>query len=159
MKPQPNTTVLAASKLAMHRDSHVISKLKPKIRIIHLLAPEIIKTDEASFRELVQRLTGKTAPAERKIHPEKTRSFPTKELRIFCPKPSKKIESDNGVNTLHNGNRMTKQSEKIWGGENSNWFMGGFGDMDSLIQDLGEFPLLPLQFSHSNAYGGMALFQ
>uniref|UniRef100_A0A0E0LDK1 VQ domain-containing protein n=1 Tax=Oryza punctata TaxID=4537 RepID=A0A0E0LDK1_ORYPU len=36
-----------------------VHKERPKIRIIHIIAPEIIKTDVASFRDLVQRLTGK----------------------------------------------------------------------------------------------------
>ena len=36
---------------------------RPKIRIIHIIAPEIIKTDVANFRDLVQRLTGKPACA------------------------------------------------------------------------------------------------
>ncbi|KAI3412250.1 VQ domain-containing protein [Psidium guajava] len=54
------------SPLAMHKHSHAISKVnsKPKIRIIHIFAPEIIKTDVENFRELVQRLTGKP-PSER----------------------------------------------------------------------------------------------
>lgn len=34
---------------------------RPKIKIIHIIAPEIIKTDVANFRDLVQRLTGKAA--------------------------------------------------------------------------------------------------
>ncbi|CAN0927643.1 VQ motif-containing protein 25 [Linum grandiflorum] len=38
------------------------NKNPPKIRIIHIFAPEIIKTDVANFRELVQRLTGKPTP-------------------------------------------------------------------------------------------------
>ncbi|CAN6163448.1 unnamed protein product [Urochloa humidicola] len=33
--------------------------MRPKIKIIHIIAPEIIKTDVANFRDLVQRLTGK----------------------------------------------------------------------------------------------------
>lgn len=48
----------------MHKNSQIIAKVKPKIRIIHIFAPEIIKTDAANFRELVQRLTGK--PTENK---------------------------------------------------------------------------------------------
>ncbi|XP_073278674.1 VQ motif-containing protein 25-like [Primulina huaijiensis] len=35
--------------------------MKPRIRIIHLFAPEIIEIDAANFREEVQRLTGKPA--------------------------------------------------------------------------------------------------
>ncbi|XP_010672811.2 VQ motif-containing protein 18 [Beta vulgaris subsp. vulgaris] len=53
------TTTTTSGGLGMHRDSRVISKVQPKIRIIHIFAPEIIKTDVANFRELVQRLTGK----------------------------------------------------------------------------------------------------
>ncbi|XP_028774330.1 VQ motif-containing protein 17-like [Neltuma alba] len=41
------------------RQSQVIAKLKPKIRVIHVDAPKIIQTDAANFRDLVQRLTGK----------------------------------------------------------------------------------------------------
>ncbi|XP_078176420.1 VQ motif-containing protein 25-like [Carex rostrata] len=33
----------------------------PKVRIIHIVAPDIIKTDVSNFRDLVQRLTGKPA--------------------------------------------------------------------------------------------------
>ncbi|KAJ8470708.1 hypothetical protein OPV22_025051 [Ensete ventricosum] len=49
------------TSLASSKDSHLISKLKPKIRIVHIVTPEIIKTDVDNFRELVQRLTGKPA--------------------------------------------------------------------------------------------------
>ncbi|KAF8660340.1 hypothetical protein HU200_057920 [Digitaria exilis] len=43
-----------------HRlSSHSIAKAPPrKIRIIHVLAPEVIKTEARHFRDLVQRLTG-----------------------------------------------------------------------------------------------------
>ncbi|KAG6411449.1 hypothetical protein SASPL_129531 [Salvia splendens] len=58
----------------MQRNSRTISKTKQKIRIIHIFAPEIIKTDAANFRELVQRLTGK---------PEKTKGLRKKDARIL----------------------------------------------------------------------------
>ncbi|XP_073152314.1 VQ motif-containing protein 18-like [Henckelia pumila] len=45
----------------MNKNSQIISKMKPRIRIIHLFAPEIIEIDAANFREEVQRLTGKPA--------------------------------------------------------------------------------------------------
>ncbi|KAF3327622.1 VQ motif-containing protein 25 [Carex littledalei] len=35
------------------------TKMVPKVRIIHIVAPDIIKTDVSNFRDLVQRLTGK----------------------------------------------------------------------------------------------------
>lgn len=47
------------SSIPLHHTSHSISKLKPKIRVVHLIAPEIIQTDVTNFRGLVQKLTGK----------------------------------------------------------------------------------------------------
>ncbi|KAL6873480.1 hypothetical protein ACP4OV_013562 [Aristida adscensionis] len=59
--------VVSASTMLVHRGSNAASTTatttRPKIRIIHIIAPEIIKTDVANFRELVQRLTGKPAGA------------------------------------------------------------------------------------------------
>ncbi|KAL6603821.1 hypothetical protein ACP70R_044182 [Stipagrostis hirtigluma subsp. patula] len=55
---------MSASTMPVQRDSHMTSATaRPKIKIIHIIAPEIIKTDVANFRELVQRLTGKPACA------------------------------------------------------------------------------------------------
>lgn len=54
-----NSTLSSRKFLALHESSRAISKPRPKIRIIHVFAPEIIKTDVENFRELVQRLTGK----------------------------------------------------------------------------------------------------
>ncbi|XP_057547377.1 VQ motif-containing protein 25-like [Amaranthus tricolor] len=57
-----STMINPTTSLSMHKDSRVISKTQqPKIRIIHIFAPEIIKTDVANFRELVQRLTGNSS--------------------------------------------------------------------------------------------------
>ncbi|PPD69912.1 hypothetical protein GOBAR_DD33209 [Gossypium barbadense] len=53
------TRMPPSTPLSVHKDSQIISKAKPKIRIIHLFAPQIIKTDVANFRQLVQTLTGK----------------------------------------------------------------------------------------------------
>lgn len=43
----------------MNKNSQIITKIKPKIRIIHIFAPEVINTDVKNFRTLVQSLTGK----------------------------------------------------------------------------------------------------
>ncbi|KAL9233125.1 hypothetical protein vseg_008159 [Gypsophila vaccaria] len=50
----------SSQTLGLHRGSRTISKIQqePKIRIIHMYAPEIINVDVSNFRELVQRLTG-----------------------------------------------------------------------------------------------------
>lgn len=48
------------TRTSICRGSHAMMKMEPKkIRIIHVFTPEVIKTDIANFRELVQKLTGK----------------------------------------------------------------------------------------------------
>ncbi|EYU27157.1 hypothetical protein ABFS82_02G128500 [Erythranthe guttata] len=59
-----DATSLVPSKFVVNEYSRTIAKVKPKIRIIHIVAPEIIKTDVQNFRELVQKLTGKPAEAK-----------------------------------------------------------------------------------------------
>lgn len=48
----------------MQRESQEISK--PEIRVVHIFPPEIIMTDPANFRELVQKLTGKPKKEKKK---------------------------------------------------------------------------------------------
>ncbi|KAK8594270.1 hypothetical protein V6N13_126079 [Hibiscus sabdariffa] len=127
----------SSSPLSLHRDSQTISKSKPKIRIIHVFAPEIIKTDAANFRELVQRLTGKP---------------PHEKGRLRKPRFGK--EDGEAKMELRTGFERVKEEEGIWGisGENPGGLFSGFGDFDGLIQELGvgaePFPLLPLDASH-----------
>ncbi|KAI3819985.1 hypothetical protein L1987_13840 [Smallanthus sonchifolius] len=111
-------------QLTMHQDCRIISKIKPKIRIIHIFAPEIIKTDVANFRELVQRLTGK--PTEkRKL---KARKETCKRSR-FSQEGSEVKEK-------------IKEEDEIWVGANSGGgFLGGFGDLDHGFMQ---------EFSHHN---------
>ncbi|KAK8490925.1 hypothetical protein V6N11_008589 [Hibiscus sabdariffa] len=128
------------SALSVHRDSQTISKAKPKIRIIHIFAPEIIKTDVANFRELVQRLTGK--PPQEKGCKRKARK----------PVAAKKMELRTGfLAGLETRERVKEEDEGMWGKNNYNIgeASGGFlSDFDGFIQELGEFPLLPLDSSH-----------
>ncbi|KAL0339569.1 UNVERIFIED_CONTAM: VQ motif-containing protein 25 [Sesamum radiatum] len=98
----------------MHKNSHTISKSKPKIRIIHIFAPEIIKTDAANFRELVQRLTGKpTADDHRNINCcSKTRILRKKEQRVLSSS-NKKMEELNQFPFLEG----TTQINDAYGGD------------------------------------------
>ncbi|KAF7003996.1 hypothetical protein CFC21_019260 [Triticum aestivum] len=60
VKLQSRAAPAPSSAMGAHRWSRPIAKGPPrKIRIVHVLAPEVIKTDARHFRELVQRLTGK----------------------------------------------------------------------------------------------------
>ncbi|KAL5214583.1 hypothetical protein ABZP36_003735 [Zizania latifolia] len=52
----------SSSAMGAHKLPRAIAKAPPrKVRIVHVLAPEVIKTEARHFRELVQRLTGKPA--------------------------------------------------------------------------------------------------
>lgn len=48
--PQPTSTAAAAA----------VQQQAPSIRVIHIFAPKVIKTDVANFRSTVQRLTGRS---------------------------------------------------------------------------------------------------
>ncbi|KAF3452643.1 hypothetical protein FNV43_RR03076 [Rhamnella rubrinervis] len=113
MKQQSFTPTSASTKLAMHKDSHVISKFKPKIRIIHIFAPEVIKTDAANFRQIVQSLT------EKDQFPSSLRSG--SELMI-----KEEIEE------------LWRSS-----GEKINGFLDGFSDLDGFVEELSEFHSFP----------------
>ncbi|XVF56010.1 hypothetical protein PTKIN_Ptkin06aG0082100 [Pterospermum kingtungense] len=149
-----------SSPLSIGKDSLTISKEKPKIRIIHIFAPEIIKTDVANFRELVQRLTGKPSQDHKgrcKKKPRIVRSNDTQEPRItgFCEnKPvvaaamAKKMELRTGfLAGLETRERVKEEDQGMWNmsniSDNSGGFLSGFGDLDGFIQELGEFPFLP----------------
>nr|XP_033514768.1 VQ motif-containing protein 25-like isoform X2 [Nicotiana tomentosiformis] len=145
-----------SSVLGMNKNSQTISKMKPKIRIIHIFAPEIIKTDVANFRELVQRLTGK--PSEKKKNNnnsynniKKRQQITTKQL---VPKKMELIRS--GCNYPSEFRERIKGEEDIWRNANSGaGFLGGFQDYDGCFMQ--DFNLLPLDASAQlDAYGPVA---
>ncbi|GFY99815.1 VQ motif-containing protein [Actinidia rufa] len=124
-----NTTTTTSPALGIHKDSQRICKIKPKIRIIHIFAPEIIKTDVANFRELVQRLTGKPTEGNTKKRPRRV-------PRIEVAKKMSFRE------------RLKEEGEFMWGSggeinQNCGGFLGGFADLDGFMQELNEFPMLP----------------
>ncbi|XP_009614049.2 VQ motif-containing protein 25-like [Nicotiana tomentosiformis] len=157
-----------SSVLGMNKNSQTISKMKPKIRIIHIFAPEIIKTDVANFRELVQRLTGK--PSEKKKNNnnsynniKKRQQITTKkkddqQWRIvnkqLVPKKMELIRS--GCNYPSEFRERIKGEEDIWRNANSGaGFLGGFQDYDGCFMQ--DFNLLPLDASAQlDAYGPVA---
>ncbi|KAE9590483.1 hypothetical protein Lalb_Chr20g0108211 [Lupinus albus] len=146
----------ASSKVVgVERDSHVISKFKPKIRIIHIYAPEIIKTDAANFRELVQRLTGKS---------EDERGSGSKSKTVLTKDPMDYLYPNKGMNmimeekeegedfmSLQNGIRIKDQEEEevkadIWRRSKSNeklsGFFDGFSELESFMEELSTKPLV-----------------
>ncbi|KAL4601436.1 hypothetical protein ACB092_11G272900 [Castanea dentata] len=143
MKPHSCKPSSAAStQLSMHKHSREISKLKPKIRIIHIYAPEVIKTEPANFRELVQRLTGKPAEMMKSNRNSTTcsttRSPPSKNIMSFYREPSCSTkEMHDAFANLQNGVRIKEEDEEeFWRNENLNGFFDGFSDLDGFIEEL-----------------------
>ncbi|CAH8362146.1 unnamed protein product [Eruca vesicaria subsp. sativa] len=135
----------SSSALAMHKQSYSITKSKPKIRIIHIYAPEIIKTDVANFRELVQSLTGK--PEDRGVSKTKPRRDTHRQVQDM-----NNMVKLREVERYDQGFCLNSEMEEIsmtWNGNNgvgesSGGFLNGLGDFEGFIQELGEFPYLPL---------------
>lgn len=127
---------LSSSTLGIRKESHGITKAKPKIRIIHIFAPEIIKTDAANFRELVQRLTGK--PVERRGGKKKKR-VARYEPRAAESSPAATV--DHPSSELSGSRAVKKEEAEMWGCVN--WsLIGEFAEMEdglSTHDQLGEF--------------------
>lgn len=148
----------SSSSIAMHKQSYSITKSKPKIRIIHIFAPEIIKTDVANFRELVQSLTGKPDDDH---HQKASKTKPRRDHH----RQVQDINNNNNnhvlmINTEAFGlNSEMEDNEEIsmtWNGNNglgesSGGFLNGLGDFEGFIQELGEFPYLPLSSMDASA--------
>ena len=143
-----NPSSSASSKLGMHRESHVISQLiKPKVRIIHVFAPKVIKTDVANFRELVQRLTGQPCGSEGMIK-KKARSStaPGKRKKTgssICESSKKAMQQlpELGLPSLMRGEKLRVEVEanEMLGGQNcsSNFnSLDGYGDLKGFVPDV-----------------------
>ena len=140
MKPHTSQpSFFSTSSLNMRNESHVISNTKPKIRIIHVLAPEIIKTDASNFRQLVQRLTGMKGEEE-----------PKKKIKALESNNYKAEETTESCNSGSRDKMKEEEEEERRGEENRK----SFGDLDSLIRELiDDFPLVPLNSSCKDAFG------
>lgn len=162
IKKPPYISHSTPSPLAMHKNSHPISKTKPKIRIIHIFAPEIIKTDVENFRELVQRLTGKPTEHDHHHHHQKVgKKRPRNPTREEEPRSTSVLEKPDlvtknvelrstffGFETREKVKEEEEEEQILWNGANSGGFLHGFADFDGFIQELDEFPLLPVDTSH-----------
>lgn len=168
----PNYTCISNSNqpnfLDMHKDSHKISKMKPKIRIIHIYAPEIIKTDAENFRELVQKLTGKPSE-DKKYFKKKTRVIVEGSKKEGREQESSKstTSSGSGLSSEDCSRMITIKNEVsnnggFWGldltmdkvKEEVGGYLGGFSDLEGFISEInGGFPLFPLDHATHNMQG------
>lgn len=146
-----SSTSTTSSKLGVDKDSQVISKVKPKIRIIHIYAPEIIKTDAANFRELVQRLTGKPEDHEKGGARSKSKTAPPPSkgsMDLNLEKVMIMQEDEKDFLSLQNGTSVKNENEEeeIWrrskSNEKFNGFLDGFSELDGFMDELSTMPLL-----------------
>ncbi|XP_045805697.1 VQ motif-containing protein 25-like [Trifolium pratense] len=155
------------NSLAMHKQSHTVSKIKPKIRIIHIFAPEIIKTDTENFKELVQNLTGKPSE-EKRYYKKKTRKVEVEESKKegIREQESRSTSSGSGLSSEEFPRMMTMKNEvsngEFWGLNltkvkeevGSGGYLGGFSDLEGFISEInGGFPMFPLDHVTNNIQG------
>ncbi|CAL9120922.1 unnamed protein product [Musa textilis] len=139
---------------AMHDCSRESKRLKPEIRVVHVSSPEIIKTDAANFRELVQRLTGKPTIGigkNKKKKKKKTRTLRMTAEGEVAPR-CKPLEVMGGQKEMHEeygcgeGAKRGPEVEEmreLWVEKNSGCFSGKFGEIDGFLQELSDVPLPP----------------
>ncbi|KAK4345939.1 hypothetical protein RND71_036115 [Anisodus tanguticus] len=145
-----------STPLRMNKNSQNISKLKPKIHIIHIFAPEIIKTDVANFRELVQRLTGKPSEIKKNNNNIKKISRISTSKKLV-PNKLELIRSGFNYPSELMRERIKGEEEDIW--RNANYgggFLSGFQEFDGFMQEFNQLPFLPLDantINHLDAYG------
>ncbi|GMN55364.1 hypothetical protein TIFTF001_024487 [Ficus carica] len=129
--------------------------MKPKIRIIHVFAPEIIKTDVANFRQLVQSLTGKGAEqADAKGKDEEDCDKNRKGFdRSASDQPTSKKTAEQTIKRGVDGDRfpavIKEEVEELWrssgddhhkmNNSSATSFLDGFSDLEyGFIDEISE---------------------
>lgn len=139
LSPMAKDDPSGPSAPSMCGDSHYAPEAKPKVRIIHVVAPEVIKTDVENFRELVQSLTGKHCSNQKALRrirkPGSIRKGPRRSKDGYVP----------GTSSPDSGRTVVKKEGLgMWNAETSRGFLNGFEHLDGYAQELVEFPLLPM---------------
>lgn len=140
----------APAMVAVRAASHVISKMRPKIRIVHIVAPEVIQTDAENFRDLVQKLTGKHAEmgGDRK-------------KAVMAASPENGSPEEGSVNEYLSpefGKRVKLEAAEAAELESRVENSGAlFGDLDAFMQELCEMPLIPLGSFHGDPFAEEAV--
>ncbi|KAL1206920.1 VQ motif-containing protein 17 [Cardamine amara subsp. amara] len=155
--------------IAMHNQSRKVTKSKPEIRIIHIFAPEIIKADVSNFRQIVQNLTGKQDHHHHHdLHHQKDLKRNSKSRVSHGHDDDRhQVHDMNKSHGFSTNSEVEDEEEEMvsvtWngsGGESSGGFLNSLGTFDDFIQELGEFPYLPLTIdpavaSSSHLHGGV----
>jgi hypothetical protein len=139
---------------------HHKSIIAPRIRVVYLREPEIIKTDPQNFRSLVQRLTGKST---HKSKEKKKRTNP----KILL---SEVISTDHGrenlEDTFYSNDKLPIMEKKaITLSEDCSVFVKGFNDAEMIFPALvneglmHEIPLVRNNSPFCNMYDQAGLYR
>ncbi|XP_028777622.1 VQ motif-containing protein 17-like [Neltuma alba] len=133
----------------MHKHSQTISKMKPKIRIIHIFAQRSSRPMLTNFRQLVQRLTGK--PGGRQNYTKNTKQathIPQESIHVADPSrgmggcglhdETVKME----LRMDHQSREgLIKKEQDFYNGEiSSGEYLRG---LEGFISEFGDFPFFP----------------
>ncbi|CAN7008004.1 unnamed protein product [Brassica rapa subsp. trilocularis] len=132
----------SSSRVSLNKNSQVISKIKPKIRIIHICAPTVIETDVKNFRPLVQSLTGKPAAREAKTGKKSARPRIPRSQEPVCGdhQAVNKLTGFTGL-LANEGDHRVKEE---WGsGDQTTSNTNTYFDLEGLIKDAGEYYFFP----------------
>ncbi|KAI9122015.1 hypothetical protein K1719_006704 [Acacia pycnantha] len=130
--------------LSINKNSQAIVKPKPKVRIIHIIAPEIIKTDVENFRELVQRLTGK--PSTEK-HGQKMMTTAAASRHQDTARLNVGLSSDKPKAVMKEEEVGVCREESTSAGG----YLGGFSDLEGFGSEFAQIPgFLPFDDTYSH---------
>ncbi|XP_031473388.1 VQ motif-containing protein 25-like [Nymphaea colorata] len=155
-----------STMLGACRDSHTITKPRtggatttklpsPAVRIIHVFSPEIIKTDPANFRELVQKLTGKPTPATSKSTRKSAKKQQQSDITSDGPSSSSSPAAVEAETVAAKAVKEEEEEEISWRIDSSS-FEQDLGDIDSFVarllhmgsSDFSESSLFPIETDH-----------
>jgi hypothetical protein len=114
----------SSSKYSQHKNI-----ITPKVRVVHIYEPKIIKTDPENFRPLVQRLTGKSS------HKSKEKRRQTNHKSTSSEVIAAEVGSENLEYTFYSNYQqpiMENETEKL-SSEDCSGFSKGFSDADRIF--------------------------
>ncbi|KMZ71569.1 hypothetical protein ZOSMA_17G01270 [Zostera marina] len=107
--------------------------VKSEIRIVHVLDPEIVNTNTANFREVVQRLTGKPATDVVDAHAKSTN---VKKRKAVWPEMMPCMKKEAGIGRLFDDEMGIARMKVAEEDEMTKWRSCGWdflGDLEKIV--------------------------
>ncbi|XP_031488885.1 VQ motif-containing protein 18-like [Nymphaea colorata] len=160
-RSKPCSTIIATRKgshsIAKQAAAAKFSPSSPTVRIIHVVPPEIIKTDPCNFRALVQKLTGKPIGRSRW-----TRHRATGKQQIPARSETTAAAGREVLSPAAPDLKQDEHDSSTKSTANPSLFFNSLGDLDSIFADISQTassdhtsqssPLLPLDTNNHHAF-------